>query len=163
VQHSATRYNTVYCESARFPYDCRVCESRDTLQHTATQFTANQRDFRVTVEFVSHGTYCNTLQHTATHCNTLRHTATHCNVVHCESARFPCDCRVCESRNTLQHPATHYNTLQLTATQFTANLRDFRATVEFVSYEKRCNTLQHTATHCNTLQRRVLRIGEISV
>jgi len=84
----------------------------------------------VTVEFVSHGTYCNTLQHTATHCNTLRHTATHCNVVYCESARFPCNCRVRESRNKLQHSATHCNTLQHTATQFTANQRDFYVTVE---------------------------------
>jgi len=69
-----------------YPHTATHCNTRNTLQHTATH--------RNTLQHTA--THCNTLQRTATHCNTLQHITTHCS--------------------TLQHTATHCNTLQHTAT-----------------------------------------------
>ena len=112
-----------------------ICCISNTLQHTATHYTASP---------CCDILHCSTLQHTATHCNTLQHTATHCN--------------------TLQHTATRYipSLKRLLAVSVAFAEKDVRATPYCVILHcntlphyaaTRCNTLQHAATHCHiTLQ-----------
>ena len=136
----------------RHPLATIHCNTRNTLQHTATHCNKESR-FDMTfalLDIAAPSTYCSTLQLIATHCNTMQHTATHCNTL--QHTATHC--------NALQHTATHCNTesrFDMTLHQETLLRPPLTAThcISLHQTTSHCNTLQpsnHSATHCNTVQ-----------